>query len=141
MSSIPIVLQHQVAERSQYRCSYCQSQQRLMGVSLTIDHIIPQSLGGATELDNLCLACWDCNLIKGDRSTGIDSQTGMLIRLFNPSQQKWSEHFRWSEDGSHIIGLTPVGQATVIALKLNRSQLVEARRYWVKAGWHPPLID
>lgn len=141
MSSIPVSWQQQVAERSQHRCSYCQSQQRLMGVSLTIDHIVPQSLGGTTELDNLCLACWDCNLIKGDRSTGIDSQTGMLVRLFNPNQQKWSDHFRWSEDRSHIIGLTPVGQATVIALKLNRSQLVEARHYWVKAGWHPPVVD
>lgn len=40
-----------------------------------------------------------------------------------------------------MIGVTSVGQATIIALKLNRSQLVEARRYWVKAGWHPPTIE
>lgn len=72
MSAIPTTWQQQVAERSQYRCSYCQSQQRLMGVSLTIDHIIPQSLGGATELDNLCLACWDCNLVK---ETGLRELT------------------------------------------------------------------
>ena len=141
MSSIPQELHQQTAERSQYRCSYCQSQQRLMGVSLTIDHIIPQALGGATELDNLCLACWDCNLIKGDRTTARAPQTGALVRLFHPGQQRWLDHFKWSEDGSHIIGVTPVGQATVIALKLNRSQLVESRRYWVKAGWHPPEID
>jgi hypothetical protein len=142
MSSIPTAWRQQVAERSGYRCNYCQSQQRLMGVSLTIDHIMPQSLGGETELDNLCQACWDCNLIKGDRTTGIDLQTGMPVRLFNPNQQKWLDHFRWSEDGAHVIGVTPVGQATVIALKLNRPQLVEARRYWVKAGWHPPtMID
>ena len=141
MSSIPIAWRQQIAERFQYRCSYCQSPQRLMGVSLTIDHIIPQSLGGATELHNLCLACWDCNLIKSDRTTGINTQTGIQVRLFNPNQQKWSDHFRWSEDGSHMIGVTPVGQATIIALKLNRTQLVEARRYWIKAGWHPPTIE
>jgi hypothetical protein len=141
MSSIPTGWQQQIAERSEYRCSYCQSQQRLMGVSLTIDHVIPQALGGLTELDNLCLACWDCNLIKGDRTSSISPETGAPVRLFHPNQQKWLDHFRWSADGSHIIGVTAVGQATVIALKLNRSQLVESRRYWVKAGWHPPVID
>ncbi len=138
MSAISDALQQQVAERSQYRCNYCQSQQRLMGVSLTIDHIVPQSLGGTTELDNLCLACWDCNLIKGDRTMALDTQTGLSTRLFHPNQQEWLEHFRWSDDGSQIIGLTSVGRATVITLKLNRSQLVESRRYWTRAGWHPP---
>ncbi len=138
MSVIPDALQQQVAERSQHRCSYCQSQQRVMGVSLTIDHIVPQSLGGTSDLDNLCLACWDCNLIKGDRTMAIDAQTGQSMRLFHPNQQKWLEHFRWSDDGSQIIGLTAEGRATVVALKLNRSQLIESRHYWNKAGWHPP---
>lgn len=141
MSSIPSGWRQEIAERSGYRCGYCQTQQRYTGVSLTIDHIIPQSLGGETELDNLCQACWDCNLIKGDRTTGIDTQTGLLVRLFNPNKQKWSDHFRWSEDGSHIIGVTPVGQVTVITLKLNRPQLVESRLLWVQAGWHPPAQE
>jgi hypothetical protein len=141
MSFIPTAWQQQVAERSQYRCSYCQSQQRLMGVSLTIDHIIPQSLGGATEMDNLCQACWDCNLIKGDRTSGTHLQTGEQVRLFNPNQQKWPDHFGWSEDGVYIIGVTDVGQVTIIVLRLNRPQLVEARRFWATAGWHPPRID
>ena len=138
MSAIHNALQQEVAERSQHRCNYCQSQQRLMGVSLNIDHIVPQSLGGTTELDNLCLACWDCNLIKGDRTTALDAQTGLSTRLFHPNQQEWLEHFRWSDDGSQIIGLTTVGRATVITLKLNRSQLIESRRYLTRSGWHPP---
>jgi hypothetical protein len=138
MSSIPAALQQQVAERSRYCCGYCQSQQRLMGISLTIDHIVPQTLGGQTELDNMCLACWDCNLIKGDRTTAVEPVTGKSIRLFHPNQQRWLDHFNWSKDGLHIIGITPIGQATVIALKLNRPQLVEARRYWTVTGRHPP---
>ena len=141
MSAIPPQLQQEVAAHSQYRCRYCQSQQRLMGVALTIDHILPQSLGGPTERENLCLACWDCNLAKSDRTTAVDPQTGDTVQLFHPNEQQWDEHFRWSEAGWHMIGLTPTGRATVVALKLNRPQLVEARRYWVRAGWHPPLPD
>lgn len=138
MSAIPLAWRQQIAERAHFRCSYCQSQQRLMGISLTIDHIIPQSLGGGTTLENLCLACWDCNLFKGDKTTSLDPQTRMPVRLFNPNQQHWFEHFRWNAEGSHIIGLTPVGRATISALKLNRPTLLEARRYWVQTGWHPP---
>lgn len=138
MSVIPRAIQRQVAAQSANRCGYCQSQQRLMGVALTIDHIIPQSLGGATEPENLCQACWGCNLTKSDRTTAIDPQTGESVRLFHPNSQEWNEHFRWSETGLYIVGLTPVGRASVIALKLNRSQLVESRRFWGQAGWHPP---
>jgi len=55
-SHISAKLRQQVAEKSRYLCCYCQSQQRLIGILLTIEHILPESLGGATTLDNLCLA-------------------------------------------------------------------------------------
>lgn len=32
----------------------------------TIEHIIPKSKGGKTELDNLTIACFACNQEKGD---------------------------------------------------------------------------
>jgi len=41
-------------------------------------------------------------------------------------------------DGTRIVGQTPCGRATVVALRLNNDYMVEARRYWVEAGWHPP---
>ncbi|HSH04628.1 MAG TPA: HNH endonuclease [Anaerolineae bacterium] len=138
MSSLSAELQRQVAQQSNHRCAYCQSQQRLMGVALTIDHIVPQSLGGSHELENLCLSCWDCNLIKSDRTIVIDPLTQKQVRLFHPNQQIWLEHFGWNDFGTHIIGHTAIGRATITALRLNRAQLLESRRYWVKAGWHPP---
>lgn len=70
-SHISAKLRQQVAEQSRYMCCYCQSQQRLIGINLTVEHIIPESLGGSTTIDNLCLACWDCNLIKGSRIAAI----------------------------------------------------------------------
>ena len=35
-------------------------------VELHIDHIIPASHGGETDIDNLCLLHKECNLTKGD---------------------------------------------------------------------------
>jgi hypothetical protein len=63
---------------------------------------------------------------------------GDLVPLFNPRTQVWAEHLVWSDNGVEIIGLTPVGRATVSALKLNQPFMLRARRRWVMAGWHPP---
>jgi len=41
-------------------------------------------------------------------------------------------------DGTFIVGQTPTGRATIIALHLNRASLVKARQLWAEAGWHPP---
>lgn len=131
-------LRQKVREQSLHRCSYCQSQQKVIGISLTVDHIIPESLGGSTTLDNLCMACWDCNLFKSNQVTAADPQTALVIRLFHPNQQEWSDHFSWNPDGTQVIGLTPTGRATIIALQLNRSTLLTSRVFWVEAGWHPP---
>lgn len=138
MSNLSAQLRSLVAKQSQYRCAYCQSQQKVIGVALTIDHILPESLGGEDELENLCLSCWDCNLIKGNRISGIDPETSNTVRLYHPNKQKWHDHFAWSSDGAYVLGLTAVGRATLTQLKLNRPQLVESRRYWVMAEWHPP---
>ncbi len=137
-SHISHSLRRSVVMRSPGQCCYCLTQQKNSGVRLTVDHIIPESLGGATALDNLCLACWDCNLIKGGRISTIEPITQEEVALFHPLTQSWGDHFKWSEDANRIIGLTAVGRATVRALKLNRPSLVEARRRWTKVGWHPP---
>ncbi len=39
--------------------------QRYRKVELAIDHIIPASSGGETDIDNLCLLHEECNLEKG----------------------------------------------------------------------------
>jgi hypothetical protein len=89
-------------------------------------------------VDNLCLACWRCNLIKRDRIAAADSESGVIVRLFNPRQQQWPDHFTRQQGGLTIAGLTPTGRATVAALRLNRAALVSARRLWIRARWHPP---
>jgi hypothetical protein len=82
-----------------------------------------------------------CNGFKGTQTDAIDPATGQRIRLFNPRQQRWNEHFTWNADGTRVIGLTSCGRATVLALQLNNLIAIMVRREWVAAGWHPPPED
>jgi hypothetical protein len=136
--SVPAKLRRQVAERDGHHCSYCRSPE-FVGVPMVVDHVIPQSAGGATTFNNLALACYRCNEFKGARINGIDPQTHELVALFNPCTQEWHKHLAWSDDGWHIRGLTAIGRATVETLQLNNEWLVHARRVWISAGLHPPL--
>jgi hypothetical protein len=135
---IPVHLRRLVTERSLYRCCYCLSQEEIVGEPFPIDHIIPESLGGSTTEDNLCLACWPCNSSKQKRVAALDPVSKQLTRLFHPNTQLWTDHFIWQSGGLYIVGLTATGRATVNGLQLNRPHLVAARRWWIQAGWHPP---
>jgi hypothetical protein len=121
------------------RCGYCLSPQNLVMARLEIEHIIPLAKGGTNDESNLWLACPICNSHKSDKTSAVDPETGETVPLFNPRAQKWSDHFRWSEDGIRILGLTPIGRASIIALHLSDDpDALEVRSYWVLAGWHPP---
>lgn len=137
-SYIGRALREQVTSEARHRCGYCLTSARIIGTPMEIDHIIPESLGGPTARENLWLACSMCNDHKGNRIAASDPHTGEVVRLFNPRQQVWLDHFGWNTDGALIIGKTPTGRATIAAVRLNRAELVEARRGWVIAGWHPP---
>lgn len=78
------------------------------------------------------------NRYKAYRQTAVDEITQQEIMLFHPHQQLWLEHFAWNKDGTEIMGLTPIGRATISALKMNRSQMTRVRQMWVKMGEHPP---
>ena len=55
-------LQWQVFKRDGYRCQYCGK----TGVPMTVDHYMPQELGGETKAENLKTCCRSCNKRKGD---------------------------------------------------------------------------
>ena len=131
------VRQH-VREAARGRCGYCLSPQRYVMGKLEVEHIIPRAQGGRDNESNLWLSCSLCNRYKGSQVTGVDPLSGATVVLFNPRTQVWSKHFRWSPDGTQIIGLTSIGRATVEALRLNNELAVEVRRNWVLADWHPP---
>ncbi len=137
---VPKALRERVAAQARYRCGYCLTTERITGAPMEIDHIIPHSLGGPTEEDNLWLACSPCNDHKGNQIAAIDPLSDEVVRLFDPRHQTWCEHFTWSVEGDRIVGKTACGRATVHALDMNRRVLVKARRIWIAAGWHPPMV-
>jgi 5-methylcytosine-specific restriction endonuclease McrA len=107
-----------VRERASNRCEYCQLHQNDSPLgALHIEHVIPKKHGGLDVLDNLALACIDCNLRKGPNLTGIDPDTNQVTELFHPRRHEWREHFAW--DGIYIVGRTPIGRTTVRVLDMN----------------------
>ncbi len=70
-----------------------------------------------------------------------DPLTQEVVLLFHPLRQNWNDHFCWDESKTKITGLTSCGRATIDALKMNNSTIVNARRRWVSAGWHPPELQ
>lgn len=135
---IPAAIRRQVEIDADQRCGYCLTPRIFTAKQLHLEHIIPLATGGNSDISNLWLACDLCNSSKGARTHATDPLSNQRVSLYHPRRQRWSEHFMWSEDGIYLIGLTPNGRATVSALKLNQPYLVEARTWWVKAGWHPP---
>lgn len=138
---IPRSLRQEIVRDFHGRCAYCQTAIAITGARLVIDHIIAEAAGGETKRENLCAACHACNEFKGAKVAEIDPKTAQLSPLFHPREQKWSNHFRWNEDGTRIIGVTPTGRVTVIALNMNHLDIVKARLRWVQIGWHPPVSE
>lgn len=131
-------LRDKVREVARHRCEYCQTDQKITGAQMSVDHILPTSKGGETAFKNLCYSCAWCNSFKYNKTDGTDPESGQATVLYNPREQEWRDHFVWSSDGALIIGKTPAGRATVETLKLNNEYIVPARYRWIDVGWHPP---
>ncbi|TAK32790.1 MAG: HNH endonuclease [Saprospiraceae bacterium] len=105
------------------------------------DHIIPKSKNGTSTLDNLALVCDGCNNAKAAKTEGIDPVSNRPVPLFHPRKDKWAEHFTWSNNSLIITGISPAERATVEALQLNRTPLVNLRSALFLAGVHPPADE
>ena len=56
------------------KCAYCKSKSG----PFAIDHIVPVSVGGSCDLENLCLSCVNCNSLKSDTRLPY-SHEGLLL--------------------------------------------------------------
>lgn len=57
---------HQIFLHNHFICYYCLNELSLSDV--TIDHRTPLAKGGTNQFENLCIACNDCNTLKGEFS-------------------------------------------------------------------------
>ena len=124
-----------VEARAGGRCEYCGMHQALQGATFHLEHITPRSRGGAFELDNLAWCCPACNLHKSDRTEASDPESGEVVPLFNPRRDAWSLHLQWED--YRVVGLTPVGRATVVVLDLNHLRRVRIRQAEAFFGLFP----
>ena len=116
----------QVRERAENACEYCRLHQDDSPLAvLHIEHIIPKIHGGSDDLDNLALACIDCNLHKGTNLTGIDPQTNDITELFHPRRHQWDDHFEWQ--GISLFGKTAIGRTTIRVLNMNSEDQLALR--------------
>lgn len=127
-----------VVQRALGRCEYCRSPAAFAHQRFSLEHIRPRSRKGKRSPGNTALSCQGCNNHKYNRMKACDPISMEMVPLFHPRRHRWKDHFAWSDDATQILGLTPIGRATVEALQLNREPLVNLRRVLVEAGEHPP---
>jgi 5-methylcytosine-specific restriction endonuclease McrA len=102
---IPAELRRLVIERARGCCEYCGAQAGFSSDPFTVDHIIPRSLGGSTNLENLAYSCFGCNQHKSVRVSASDPVTESLVPLFHPRRDPWKEHFARNNDFTLMLGL------------------------------------
>jgi HNH endonuclease len=124
-----------VRRRAGNRCEYCLLQQEQSGLSHHVEHIVARQHGGSDDPDNLALACNRCNASKGPNLTEIDAASGVVVSLFHPRRDVWTDHFEFA--GPRLVGLTPTGRATVSVLAMNDERRVERRAELLARGELP----
>jgi len=130
-------LWNQVRQRAEHRCEYCRvHQDQDPFYTFPVDHVIAQQHRGETTLENLALSCFRCNSRKGPNIASVDPVTSEMVPLFHPRRDSWSEHFKWS--GPVLVGLTPIGRATVELLAINHPDHVLLRETLIIEGTFPP---
>jgi len=132
LSAIPAALRRLVFERARQRCEYCLIHQDVSIYSHEVDHIIALKHGEQTQVDNLAVACLPYNRSKGSDLTTFDPLSNTIVPLFNPRQHTWREHFILED--AIIVGLTPIGRATVVLLKFNAPSRQLHRRVLIAQG-------
>ena len=127
--------EHIVRLRAAGFCEYCRLPESVSLLPFPIDHVIARQHGGRTVVENLAVACPDCHLHKGPNIAGLDPVTGELTPLFNPRRDRWEVHFEWRN--ASLVGLTPIGRATVQVLASNDAARVALRELLVLDGTFP----
>jgi 5-methylcytosine-specific restriction endonuclease McrA len=119
-------LRSAVRRRANARCEYCHFREEHLPLwPFHLDHVVARQHQGRRGLANLAWACQRCNLLKGTNLSGIDPDSGEVVRLFNPRTDRWDDHFAVRR--ARIVGTTASGRATVWLLQMNSPQRVSLR--------------
>ncbi len=106
-----------IIARADNCCEYCKLRQIDAFHKHQFEHIIALKHGGSSELDNLALACTECNFHKGTDLSTMLLPDETLIPLFNPRKHIWNEHFYIKD--CVFYANSKIGEATIKVLKMN----------------------
>lgn len=73
-------LRYEILRRDNYQCRYCGGS--APEVPLTVDHVVPVTLGGTDDSSNLVAACKDCNAGKSSASPDAGMVTDVAADAF-----------------------------------------------------------
>lgn len=133
---ISVALRREITSRANGCCEYCLIDTQHRAIDYVVDHIIAEKHGGPTQSDNLALSCYWCNSYKGSDISSVDwDNDGIIVPLYHPVRQKWSEHFQL--DNAQIIPLTRTGRVTVFLLRLNAAERIAERQLLLELGMYP----
>jgi hypothetical protein len=124
-----------VAKRANRRCEYCLIDEQDTGFPHQVDHFVSRKHGGPSILENLAFACVLCNRYKGSDLASLDSQTGELSRLFDPRNDRWTDHFHLQD--AIIEPVSTVGRVTIRLLRLNATERTAERQLLQELGRYP----
>ena len=87
-------------KRDRSTCQYCDK--KLAGAQITVDHIIPKSLGGITSFTNCVICCQSCNSKKAN-NTPEQAKMTLLRKPTHPSYNsnffiRDNHHEHWHND-------------------------------------------
>src|ERR1043166_6050506 len=108
-----------IAERARHHCEYCKAPEAIFNFPFEVEHVVPPGHGGSADDSNLALSCRSCNLFKSNNVTGIDPLSGEVQPLFNPRTNQWQDHLHLDARSARLVGLSPIGEATIEVLHMN----------------------
>lgn len=101
-------LRFEILRRDNHACRYCG--RSAPEVKLTIDHVVPETLGGSDDPDNLVAACSDCN---GGKSSASPDAT--MVADVASDAVRWSAAIKQAADEMALHDNTAVYEAVVNA--------------------------
>jgi 5-methylcytosine-specific restriction endonuclease McrA len=139
---LPRPLVRDIYERENYTCAYCgvessAERENTKKARLSVDHIIPRSMGGATSADNLVCCCRLCNNEKNNRTP---EEWGMELEFLQPGVTYLSQKI--------VTKTQPEKRREEVPVRTYKGTPDRAQELWgmvsdrpFQMGWYQPLAN
>jgi hypothetical protein len=133
-------LRRAVTARARGLCEYCRSPEHFTPARYSLEHIHPRRQR-ADQLGKPSPGVPRLQRLQRRQNYGPRPGNQPPAPLFHCRQHRWQDHFAWSADSLEVVGLTPIGRATIALLRLNRLGLRNLRYALTAIQRHPPMDE